>query len=256
MRPVLKTIVIAGVFLTSLFGLGLDRGRLAAAEEETKVSHSRRGGLLLATEEHRFEVFFYPTGVRVFPLDADGKAVDTSRLTASASVSYPGAPPERWLARPLHPVPTEKGVAPTSLVASIDLADAPQKTTTVVFEIGGLPGATASAAAFKIPLEFVAKAAATPTNTSSESRPIARLGYEGNRSDVVSGPGTSSQPAEAMPAYTGTLITSSTSSTTSTSSTSSSGTSKSVKTSGIGQRDWTTGRNNLPLSRPWLPSKD
>ncbi len=48
MRPIQKTIVIAGVLLTSLFGLGLDRGRLAAAEEETKVSHSRRCGILVA----------------------------------------------------------------------------------------------------------------------------------------------------------------------------------------------------------------
>ena len=65
MRSVLKTIVILGGLLTSLFGL--DRARLAGAEQETKVSHSRRGGILVAAEGHRFEVFFYPTGVRVFP---------------------------------------------------------------------------------------------------------------------------------------------------------------------------------------------
>ena len=100
------------------------------------------------------EVFFYPTGVRVFPLDAAGNAVDTSRLTASATVSYPGTPPERSLSRPLHPVPTDTGAAPSSLVASIGLADAPEKTTTVVLEIIGLSGTTASAAAFKIPLKL------------------------------------------------------------------------------------------------------
>ena len=93
MRRVLKIIVVVGGLLTGL--LGLDRTRLAGAEEETKVSHSRRGGILVATEEHRFEVFFYPTGVRVFPLDAAGNTVDTSGLTASATISYPGAPPER-----------------------------------------------------------------------------------------------------------------------------------------------------------------
>ncbi len=174
MRPVLKNTVIAGVVLSSLFGLGLGRARVACAEGETKVSHSRRGGLLLAAEGYKFEVFFYPTGVRVFPLDAAGKALDTSGLTASAAVSYPGAPPERWLARPLQPVPTDKGSAPSSLVASIDLANAPEETTTVFFEIVGLPGTTPSTAAFKIPLEFVAKTAASPT--SSESRQIARLG--------------------------------------------------------------------------------
>jgi hypothetical protein len=169
MRSVLKTILILGGLLTSLFGL--DRARLAGAEQETKVSHSRRGGILVAAEGHRFEVFFYPTGVRVFPLDAAGNAVDTSGLTASATVSYPGAPPERSLPRPLHPVPADTGAAPSSLVASIDLADAPEKTTTVVLDIIGLSGTTASTAAFKIPLEFVAKAAATSTPTNTPPPP-------------------------------------------------------------------------------------
>ena len=218
MRSVLKTIVILGGLLTSLFGL--DRARLVGAEQETKVSHSRRGGILVAAEGHRFEVFFYPTGVRVFPLDAAGNAVDTSRLTASVTVSYPGAPPEHSLPRPLHPVPTDTGAAPSSLVASIGLADAPEKATTVVFEIIGLSGTTASTATFRVPLEFVAKAAATDTNISSEPRKIARLGYDGNRPDVaseprtlpqpadrpdvVSEPRTLPQPAEATPAYVGT----------------------------------------------------
>ena len=92
MRTVLK-IVIVGVLLTSLFGLS--RASLTAAEAETKLSYSSRGGILVATAVHRFEVFFYPTGVRVFPLDAAANAVDASRLTASATVSYPGAPPEQ-----------------------------------------------------------------------------------------------------------------------------------------------------------------
>ena len=247
MRSVLKTIVILGGLLTSLFGL--DRARLAGAEQETKVSHSRRGGILVAAEGHRFEVFFYPTGVRVFPLDAAGNAVDTSRLTASATVSYPGAPLERSLSRPLHPVPTDTGAAPSSLVASIGLADAPKKTTTVVFEIIGLSGTTASAATFRVPLEFVAQAAPTPTptptptNTSSESRQIASLGPDGNRPDVVSGPRTLPQPAEATPTYVGTRMDSG------------SNTSKDATTTGLMRRDWTTGRDNLPLAKPWLPSK-
>jgi len=251
MRSVLKTILILGGLLTSLFGL--DRARLAGAEQETKVSHSRRGGILVAAEGHRFEVFFYPTGVRVFPLDAAGNAVDTSGLTASATVSYPGAPPERSLPRPLHPVPADTGAAPSSLVASIDLADAPEKTTTVVLEIIGLSGTTASTAGFEIPLEFVAKAAATSTptntptptnnNTSSEPRQIASLGPDGDRPDIVSGPTTLPQPAAATPASAGTRITSG------------SGTSKNATSAGLMQRDWTTGRNNLPLSKPWLSMK-
>ena len=188
--------MIVGVLLTSLFGLG--RASLAAAEQETKLSYSSRGGILVATAVHRFEVFFYPTGVRVFPLDAAANTVDTSRLTASATVSYPGAPPECRLSRPLHPEPTRPGAAPSSLVASIGLADVPEKATIVAFEIMGLPGSTTtSTAAFMIPLEFVAKTAATGTNTSSEPRQIASPGSDGNRPDVVSGPRTLPRPAEA-----------------------------------------------------------
>jgi len=259
MRSVLKTIVILGGLLTSLFGL--DRARLAGAEQETKVSHSRRGGILVAAEGHRFEVFFYPTGVRVFPLDAAGNALDTSRLTASVTVSYPGAPLEHSLPRPLHPVPTHTDAAPSSLVASIGLADAPEKTTTVVLEIIGLSGTTASTATFRVPLEFVAKAAATDTDTniSSEPRKIARLGYEGNRPDVVSEPRTLPQPAdrpdvvseprtlpqpaEATPTYLGTPMNTG------------GNTSMNATTAGLMRRDWTTGRDNLPLAKPWLPTK-
>jgi hypothetical protein len=242
MRTVLK-IVIVGVLLTSLFGLG--RASLAGAEEETKLSYSSRGGILVATAVHRFEVFFYPTGVRVFPLDAAANTVDTSRLTASATVSYPGAPPERSLSRPLHPEPTLTGAASSSLVASIGLADALEKATMVDFEIMGLPGSTTtSTVAFMVPLEFVAKPAATGTNTSSESRQIASPGSNGNRPDVVSAPRTLPRPAEATPAYAVTRPTPGSS------------TSQNATTARLRQRDWTTGRDNLPLARPWLPPKN
>ena len=255
MRSVLKTIVILGGLLTSLFGL--DRARLAGAEQETKVSHSRRGGILVAAEGYRFEVFFYPTGVRVFPLDAAGNAVDTSRLTASATFYHSNAPREPWFSRPLDPDPTDTGNEPSSLVLSIGLAKVPEKATTVAFEVIGLSGPTASTATFSVPLEFVTKAA--DTNISSEPRKIPSVGYEGNRPDVVSEPRTLPQPddrpdvvseprtlpqpAEATPAYVGTRMDSG------------SNTSENATTTGVMRRDWTTGRDNLPLAKPWLPPK-
>ena len=45
----------------------------AAAQETTTVVKTARGGLLATTPQHQFEVFFYPTGVRVFP-QTDGRA--------------------------------------------------------------------------------------------------------------------------------------------------------------------------------------
>ena len=199
--------------------------------------------------------------MRVFPLDNAGNAVDTSRLTASATFYHSNAPREPWFSRPLHPDPTDTGNEPSSLVLSIGLAKVPEKATTVAFEVIGLSGTTASTATFRVPLEFVAKAADTNTDTniSSEPRKIARLGYEGNRPDVVSEPRTLPQPAdrpdvvseprtlpqpaEATPAYVGTRMDSG------------SNTSKNATTAGLMRRDWTTGRDNLPLSKPWLPPK-
>ena len=259
MRRVLKIIVVVGSLLTGL--AGLDRARLVGAEEETKFSHPKRGGILVAAEGYRFEVFFYRTGVRVFPLDNAGNAVDTSRLTASATFYHSNAPREPWFSRPLHPDPTDTGNEPSSLVLSIGLAKVPEKATTVAFEVIGLSGPTASTATFRVPLEFVAKAADTDTDTniSSEPRKIARLRYEGNRPDVVSEPRTLPQPAdrpdvvseprtlpqpaEATPAYVGTRMDSG------------SNTSKNATTAGLMRRDWTTGRDNLPLAKPWLPMR-
>src|SRR5271157_62756 len=238
MRRVLKIIVVVGSLLTGL--AGLDRARLVGVEEETKFSHTKRGGILVAAEGYRFEVFFYRTGVRVFPLDNAGNAVDTSRLTASATFYHSNAPREPWFSRPLHPDPTDTGNEPSSLVLSIGLAKVPEKATTVAFEVIGLSGPTASTATFRVPLEFVAKAADT-NNISSDPRKIARLGYEGNRPDVVSEPRTLPQPAEATPAYVGTRMDSG------------SNTSKNATTAGPMRRDWTTGRDNLPLAKPWLP---
>ena len=196
MRRVLKIIVVVGGLLTGL--AGLDRARLAGAEQETKFSHPKRGGILVAAEGYRFEVFFYPTGVRVFPLDNAGNAVDTSRLTASATFSHSNAPREPWFSRPLHPDPTDTGNEPSSLVRASVSRRFQRRPRRSAFEVIGLSGTTASTATFRVPLEFVAKAAATNTDTniSSEPRKIARLGYEGNRPDVVSEPRTLPQPAD------------------------------------------------------------
>ncbi len=101
MRPILKMVVMAGGLLTCLFGL--DRARLVGAEEETKFAHSRRGGILVSAEGHRFEVFFYPNGVRVVPLDDAGNPVDTSRLTASATFYHPT--PRKSLGSRGHSIP-------------------------------------------------------------------------------------------------------------------------------------------------------
>ena len=251
--------MILGGLLTSL--VGLDRARLAGAEEETKVSHSKRGGILVAAEGHRFEVFFYPTGVRVFPLDTAGNAVDTSRLTASVTVSYPDAPRE-----------------PSLLTSAPSRADRYRYRAIVLGREHRPRGCSRedhdrrlrdhrSFRYDRVHRDVQGSAGIRrqgsrhqhDTNISSEPRKIARLGYEGNRPDVVSEPRTLPQPAdrpdvvseprtlpqpaEATPAYVGTRMDSG------------SNTSKNATTAGLMRRDWTTGRDNLPLAKPWLPMR-
>jgi len=204
----------------------------------TKLAHSKRGRILVAAEGYRFEVFFYRSGVRVFLLDNAGNAVDTSRLTASATFYHSSAPEEPWFSRPLEPDPTDTDDKPSSLVLRIGLAKVPEKATIVAFEIIGLYGPTASTATFRIPLEFVAKAAAPDAEISAEPRPIASPGNDGSLANVVSGPSPPPGPAQAAPTYLGTPINTG------------GNTSMNLTTTGLMRGDWTTGRSNLPLSDP------
>src|SRR5271157_4175041 len=78
MFTTLKIAAFTGVFLTGL--LGPDRTGLAGAQQQTGPEHSARGGIVATAEGLRFEVLFFPTGARVFPLDNSGSPVNTSRL--------------------------------------------------------------------------------------------------------------------------------------------------------------------------------
>ena len=136
MYPKLKTAATVGVVLTGL--LAFFRSGLVSAQEETEIPKSSRGGILATAEGHRFEIFFFPTGARVFPLDGTGKPTDASRLAGGATFYHPNAPGRPWFSRPLHHEPTAAGQAPTSLDLIIGLSKAPQKGASVVFEITGL----------------------------------------------------------------------------------------------------------------------
>ena len=71
MFTTLKIAAFTGVFLTGLFGP--DRIGLAGAQQQTGPEHSARGGILATADGLRFEILFFPTGARVFPLDGSGK---------------------------------------------------------------------------------------------------------------------------------------------------------------------------------------
>ncbi len=77
MRAPTTGMLLAGIILAGTWGLG--GFRPAEAQEQTKVSKTTRGGLLATTPQHQFEVFFYPTGVRVFPRTRAGQPVNVSQ---------------------------------------------------------------------------------------------------------------------------------------------------------------------------------
>jgi hypothetical protein len=246
MRCSLKSVAMGGMVLACLAGPGVISQGMA--QEEMKSARSMRGGILATVEGHRFEVFFYPTGVRVFPLDDSGKPRETVRLSGHATFYHPNDPDSPWFSRPLQPIVAAPDHLPTSLDLSVDLAGAPRKGVTVHFEIVGLESKNSSTAEFKVPLRFVAM----PT----ERLAVADRGLP-SRSAVTRASALAASPTSNT---LGSIATSATSVTPliyvlPTMLPVEYGTSD-YRTFGMQYRDWTTGRVNLPLSRPWLYPKD
>ncbi|MGO9599512.1 MAG: hypothetical protein ACLP7Q_16105 [Isosphaeraceae bacterium] len=245
MRSTLKIVAMLGIVLTSL--VNLDRRALAGAQQETRLTRSSRGGLLATADGRQFEIFFFPTGVRVFPLNDAGGPINTSRLTGSATFYHPDAPSRPWFARPLSPEPATVGHVPSSMDLKIGLANAPQKGATVVVELVGLSSQTGSAVTFTVPLDFVTVTAPQPAapqgETASGPRYVYGPGYYGYGYYAYPGPETLPQPAMENPISYSTPGRYTIDST------------MSGHTVGWMHRDWTTGRSS-PLAKPWLRPRD
>ncbi len=245
MLTTFKIAAFTGVILTSLFGP--DRIGLAGTQQQAGLEHSARGGIVSTADGFRFEVLFFPTGARVFPLDSTGSPVNTSQLVGNATFYHPNAPGRPWFSRPLHPEPTAAGQSPTSLDLIIGLAKAPQKGGTVIFEITGLSGRSGSPVTFKVPLEFVTMS--TPVATAPEGSVAAQPRYiygpgaYGYGYYAYPGPETLPQPTASAPTYSGTPTYY--------------GTRDPMAGHTVGwmHKDWTTGRSS-PLAKPWLRPMD
>ena len=238
MRPALKAAVLAGIVLASTWGPS--RNGLVVAQEEVKPAKSARGGLLAKADQHQFEVFFYPTGVRVFPQGEAGTAVGTSKLAGTATFYHPNSP-KPWFSRPL------RGTS-ESLDLAIGLTNAPQAGVKVAFEITGLSGTAESKATFTVPLEFVPQPAAQPTVAQPTAPqggvPIVPRytygpGYQGYGYYEYTSPAPVHQPSarqsymSSIPGMYG----------------------PGGMTVGPGHRDWSTGRDS-PLAKPWMQARD
>ena len=212
----------------------------SGAGEEPQPVKSTRGGFLVKTERQQYEVFFYPTGVRVFPQDYAGAALDASQLAGNTTFFHPNSP-KPWFSRSLRG-------KPQSLDLAIGLSNAPQAGVKVAFEISSLSGSTESRASFVVPLEFVPQPAvqpsvALPTAPEGGVPIVPRYtygpGYQGYGYYRYTSPAaevhTSARPSymSSIPGMYG----------------------PGGMSVGPGHRDWSTGRDS-PLAKPWMRASD
>lgn len=233
MRTSLKVATLASFILagsTHLLSIGY-----AALQAPATNARSPRGALLASTDRHRFEVFFYATGVRVFTRDLADQPIDASKLLGTATFYHPNSP-KPWFSRPLR-----GGVE--SLDLPIRLDNAPQSGARVTFDLEGLPGPTGSQATFTVPLEFAPQPAAQPTapRESPAQAYVYAPGYYGYGYYVYPGPATPPQASPTLPTYYG--------------SPSYGSGSMSGHSVGPMHRDWSSGRDS-PLAKPWLQPRD
>jgi hypothetical protein len=240
MRPTPRNVLLASVVVLA-GAWGFVRISAVGAQEALQSAKSARGGLLAKTTRHQFEVFFFPTGVRVLAETAAGQPVDVSRATGTATFYHPNSP-QPWFSRTLRGT----GQTPASLELPIGLGNAPATGGKVTFELSGLPDPSEPTASFTIPLEFVATHPASSSATVHPAPPHGGTAtvpryvvYRPGSSDYgyypYSSPTPASPPASSYYGY-------------STPSRHFSGDGDSV---GPGHRDWSTGRDS-PLAKPWM----
>lgn len=243
MRPLLKVVALAGGFaLTIAWSSG--RIGVAAVQEEPTVARSARGGLLAKSAGNQFEVFFYPTGLRLFPRSSTGAALDTSGVSGTATFYHPNSA-RPWFSRPLR-------AAGDSLELAVGLTNAPQSGAKVTFVLAGSGGSEGLRTSFTVPLEFVPQATTQPAAPAAATAPSPRYvyapGYFGYGYYAYPGPQTAIQERAIAPTYYSAppRYSSGTGSNTG-----------SMRGHSVGpmHRDWSTGRENF-LAKPWMQPRD
>jgi hypothetical protein len=237
MRRTSKWSRIAGVVT-----LGIGLVDMATAQEGPKVARTARGGDLVTTPRHQFEVFFYRTGLRVFPRGTAGVPVDVAKLSGTVTVTIPGAP--KPFVYPLKGGPATGGREPESLDLIVDLSRVPVTGSTVAFEVTGLADPAEGRVSFTVPFALVPPAnlpQPSPGQGSVPTAPSPRYtygsgyyGYGYYREYENAGPNTgySSRNNYRAP----------------------------VRHAASRARsqipvDWSTGRQN-PLAKPWMRPED
>lgn len=265
-----KTVTLAaGAFvIANVWGPG--RIGLVVAQEVPTPTKSARAGSLIKTGRYQFQVFFYPTGVRIFPRDKAHIPIDASHLSGTVTFYHPRSP-RPWFERPLHTAPAGAGQPSPSLDLMIGLTTVPPMGARVTFQIKGLPDPAESMVTFTIPFKLKNEPpeapVAHPTPPQGGVAPNPRYVYGpgdfGFGYYRYSGPETApphrSGPAFPLSGY-GQVLSANPSSPLPYLSgchavsilPSASGSDAAV---GPGHRDWRTGRD-VPLAKPWLRPRD
>jgi hypothetical protein len=134
------------------------------ADEASESIKSDRGGWMATTKHHRFEVFFYKTGIRVFPHDESKTPVPVATLSGNVSFSLPGD--QKPLVYTLKGKSVPKGREQRSLDLSADLSWVPAGKVKVDFTISGLDDPREEEATFSVP--FVLVAPIPPASTQGQ----------------------------------------------------------------------------------------
>jgi hypothetical protein len=200
----------AALALTGLVAPANSSSEGASADQEQGTIKSERGGFLVTTPRHQFEVFFYKTGLRIFPRSTSGAPVTVSGLTGSAAFTLPGAP--NPLVYPLKGGTPVRGREPESLDLAVDLSWVPAGETKVQITVEGLADPAEGRVSFSVPFEPVrprmavraSETAAYPSPaTPSPSAPgyVYQAGYYGYGYYPAASPATPVATAPAAMQY-------------------------------------------------------
>jgi hypothetical protein len=164
-----RTSKLSAIAVVWMLGAGL--GSVVAAEDTPGFARSARGGDLVTTPGHQFEVFFYKTGVRVFPRGTTGEPVNVANLSGTVTFTIPGA--SDAFVYSLKGGPASPGREPESLDLVVDLSKVPAAGTTVAFEFTRRPKPGEGRVSFTVPFELVTTAASTQPTPGQGAVPTA-----------------------------------------------------------------------------------
>jgi hypothetical protein len=123
---------------------------LAGAHEGHDHGGAQRGGVEAKTTHYHFEAVFTKAGITLHAHGPDHKALDATRLAATAMFYHPSTP-KPWFSRELHAATAGPGQTPTSLDLAIDLSKVPAAGVKVTFQVTGLPDPAEPTATFTVP---------------------------------------------------------------------------------------------------------